>query len=209
MKPRPQKFCDPLLVTTHQLRNTYMEDVALSCDRKSRHNLQYLYFSLFQIPASLSLAKSGLGSVGGKQVSISCIMCHCTGEAKKKKATTTKMSGCFSLRALLLFQLLKDTCSDSFCSAVQSGPSVIPRSSSCCPDLRSTLNKTSRRAVRDQLTLKLLDFALKAPAPQMSTELCRHFFYFFFCLSVSRPCLRARGAEVNTASAEPVGRSFL
>lgn len=108
-------------------------------------------------------------------------MCHHTAEAKNKQIKnkvripiTTIFH--FPLRALVLFGLLKDVRRDRFCRAVHSGPSVIPHSSSCCPNLRSALNKTSRRAVRDQLTLKLLDFALKAPAPQMSTELCRQIF---------------------------------
>lgn len=43
------------------------------------------------------------------------------------------------------------------------------------PETPLALNNTSRHAVTDQLTLKLLDFTLKAPAPQMSAEFCRQF----------------------------------
>lgn len=137
----------------------------------------FLYFTFQRLSTSIQV-RSRLSGLKASFNQLHNVPPHRRGG--KKKATTTKMSGCFSLRALLPFQLLKDMCSDSFCGAVQSGPSVIPRSSSCCPDLCSALNKTSRCAVRDQLTLKLLDFALKASAPQMSTELCRQFFFFFF-----------------------------
>jgi len=43
------------------------------------------------------------------------------------------------------------------------------------PEPPLALNNTSGRAVRDHLTLKLLDFTLKAPATQMSVEFCRLF----------------------------------
>lgn len=56
------------------------------------------------------------------------------------------------------------------------------------------LNNTSRHAVRDQLTLKLLDFTLKGPVPEMSSEFCRQ-----FCLSIFRPCLEVYTSEVSMA----------
>ena len=76
-----------------------------------------------------------------------------------------------------------------------SRPVCNPASVLLLPGPPLALNNTSRHAVRDQLTLKLLDFTLKASVPQMSAELCRQ-----FCLSMLRPCLRARGGvEVNVA----------
>lgn len=59
------------------------------------------------------------------------------------------------------------------------------------------LNKTSRHAVRDQLTLKLLDFTLKGPVLEMSCEFCTQ-----LCLSILqifRPCLEVCSSQVSTA----------
>lgn len=112
---------------------------------------------IFFICCSFSL-KPRLCFVDWLQVSICCIMCQNTAEKEKK----TVVFVC----VLQLFASLKDM--DCFFSESVSILLLLLK-----PPL--ALNNTSRHAVRDQLTLKLLDFTLKAPVPQMSTEFCRQF----------------------------------
>ena len=57
------------------------------------------------------------------------------------------------------------------------------------------LSHPSRHAVRDHLTLKRLDFTLKAHAPQMSAEFCRQ----FSLIHAQTLPEGSGGAEANTA----------
>lgn len=104
-------------------------------------------------------------SVDWLQVSACCIICHCSKQEQKLL---------FFARALQPSALSKAAHSD--CCFSSRPASKILRASSWCPKPPLALNNTSRHAVRDQLTLKLLDFTLKSPAPQMSAEFCRQFW---------------------------------
>lgn len=101
-------------------------------------------------------------SVDWFQVSVCCIICH--------RSRQEKIS-CFRLRTSA-FAISKDMNSDC---CFQAGLPVNFGSILLLPKPPLALNNASRHADRDQLTLKLLDFTLKSPAPQMSAEFCRQF----------------------------------
>lgn len=122
-----------------------------------RHHLWFFFFFFFLGRFSL---KPQLCSVDWLQVSICCIMCHHTAQKKKKNSCCfclcTSALCIFGGRELGLFLLA--CASRPFCNPVSI---LLP------PEPPLALNNTSRHAVRDQLTLKLLDFTLIAPVPQM------------------------------------------
>ena len=121
----------------------------------------FLFFGSCSLKPRLGSARLDsalLGSVDWLQVSICCIMCHHT-DGKKK----IKCCFCLCTSALCIFWRTRTRIVVVFLLSTARrvcNPASVLR----LPGPPLALNNTSRHAVRDQLTLKLLDFTLKSPS---------------------------------------------